>query len=763
MPRISAVRQFSELIASTSFDEMRAQWRAATERQVQAATVAQRRTPHDDLGVLRAHEFLVLMHNFAATRAPEGELQEMDWAVAALDLFGQMDLRGDGLLTWEDFVTFIMALDLSSCGGDSERIDGLEDDTGSIEPKGAVPRVRQYQFVADGLVNEDFPTGVRKLEYLPAPIHRTLAIPCGINGSELVHIITPELPPRISATLRHHSAYRAHNVLNATGVPNTKVVVTTSSVGKDAHYLTLWSLPAGCMLQAEPRESEKNSRPQGTLLPVLVHRIEAQSPQSIVFVSSEARLYSGGEQSGLVYEWELCRKEREGEPIALSRLRACRLHTFGITSIIELERNDETTNLIVTGSADGYISVWNPEDWSPHEACAADDRSPSPPSHQTLTKTTMTLSASSCSLVSGSRKELDPLIQLSAQATGPGTLVLSHDHDLLFAAGRPNAKETVATVSPVLVWKVLDSAVAFRKQIHKSLNRHQSHVADMAEVATESHLVTADITGLVVVWNLPSLDVHQELMTCAMQPICCSQIPAVAATRGSRKSKSAGVLQNGETLEAENVPATSKLVVSTRRIQVYPCQLSVIKEPLILAHYDAHVNVFVVVSTLRVCVWNAKNGRLKSQIEACVLLGGDDAQLPKSTDNSVIRNQTYSETLEDRDMAPPEIVCACVSATGRKMVVGDDRGGLHVCALPPGGHKPYRTKQLDPHEGFSTALAFLDSCGAVLSAGSDGVIGVHDEADPAGFKAGDSNSRDRQAIRSSARCAHVYFGATPNL
>ena len=90
--------------------------------------------------------------------------------------------------------------------------------------------------------------------------------------------------------------------------------------------------------------------------------------------------------------------------------------------------------------------------------------------------------------------------------------------------------------------------------------------------------------------------------------------------------------------------------------------------------------------------------------------------------------------VEAADSSPPEIVAAKVAVAGRKLVVGDDRGGVHVCVVPPGGHAPRRTKSLDPHESSVSDFSFLDAANLVLSGGaSDGTIAVHDEGDARGY------------------------------
>ena len=627
MSRTGAFQQLSDLIASLPLEELRREW--------------------DLLGKkLRAPEFLKLMHRFAATRAPEDEERELQWAAAALELFGQMDPRGEGALSWDDFSNFVMGLDL------------LEQPTQDDDK-----RVREYRRVADGKMNDD--VIFRKIQYLPA-VDRLFAIP---QKEELVHIVTPTVPPRISSTLRHHTAYRAHAVLCALGIPATNFVLTSSMT--DQSFLTLWSLPQGDDYQKTKEESS-------SVLPVLVTRVETEEPQSALLFS-QSRVYSGSLTSGFVYEWELTRSAGRGADMDGLRLRkSVRLHMFGVTSLVELDRRktDQTT-LLISGSTDGYISVW--EDWN-------------------------------------------RLVQLSAQATGPGLLVLSQDHGLLFAAGRPDDKVEGTHPYPILVWT--SDGHSFRPAITTHLDRHVFHVTDMAEVPRASQLVTSDASGHVVVWSLPSLRITQQFFVPSTTAI--AWLPLRLDPPPDDDDATVMTATTTGTVVVEKQSAVALLVSSSEAGAVlYRSELHVVKEPVVGAFYDGNTSLFVVISTQSVCVWDAKTGHLKSQIDAGTLLGAK------------------------KDEVTPEFVAACLSGSGRKLVLADDRGDLHLCAMPPGGNRPYRVKALDPHDGTVTSLHFLDissSAGAVLSGGTDGIVGVHDEA-ASGYRPAEPGVHPGKSVR----------------
>jgi hypothetical protein len=186
---LSAGQQLSALIAGTSIEQLRAQWSLTAARALvrNAPPESKLRTdPHaidrvPEGGKLRAEDFLVLMAT--ATNAPRGDL-EMAWAAGAVDLFRQMDLRGEGELDWNDFAAFVLGLDMPK----REREEVEDADEPGREPEeeqGAeaevigAPRLRQYHMIPDAAVNEDFANGLVSLTYLPPPIHRVLALPQG--------------------------------------------------------------------------------------------------------------------------------------------------------------------------------------------------------------------------------------------------------------------------------------------------------------------------------------------------------------------------------------------------------------------------------------------------------------------------------------------------------------------------------------------------------------------------------------------------------
>merc|ERR1711965_787470 len=174
---LSASQQLSALIAGTSIEQLRAQWSMTAARALvrNAPPESKLRTDPNAIanvpegGKLRAEDFLVLMA--MATNAPEGEL-EMVWAAGAVDLFRQMDLRGEGELNWNDFASFVLALDMpkrDNKGGEREGEDGEKPNEGGqgaaadAQPEAEIigaPRLRQYHQIQDGAVNEEFGNGL---------------------------------------------------------------------------------------------------------------------------------------------------------------------------------------------------------------------------------------------------------------------------------------------------------------------------------------------------------------------------------------------------------------------------------------------------------------------------------------------------------------------------------------------------------------------------------------------------------------------------
>ncbi|KAH8052935.1 hypothetical protein JL721_10755 [Aureococcus anophagefferens] len=537
---LSAGQQLSALIAGTSIEQLRAQWSLTAARALvrNAPPESKLRTdPHaidrvPEGGKLRAEDFLVLMAT--ATNAPRGDL-EMAWAAGAVHpsarwIYGA---RASSTGTTSRPSCWGSTCRSASGGGRGRGRARREHGGAGAEAEVIGAAAAPVHMIPDAAVNEDFANGLVSLTYLPPPIHRVLALPQGDQGVELVHIITPDHPPRVSGALRHHTAYRPHKVLACGGVVGTSIVVTGSSIAPGGpHYVSLWSLP-----------SRSGGAREGPLLPVLVHRRETPSPMSAITYSARLdRLYTGGETSGLVYEWSFDENRKSASadatgPKALGRCRTLRLHTLASRRSWSWS-GGSATNLIVTGSTDGNINVWNPSD---------------------------------C------------------------------EH----------------------------SQHGLKRRIHAQLTRHSAQISDVVEVVDEAQLVTADIGGLVVVWQMPQLTARQQVtLPSGDLPnvrVCISPLPHYGYASSNPARDIAAKVKSGQLSKGNAGGPDAVLVAANTRLALYQFQLSLIKEPLLLAHYDAGMAVFVVVSAQRVSVWDANSGRLRSQIAAANLIGDEDA------------------------------------------------------------------------------------------------------------------------------------------
>ena len=195
---------------------------------------------------------------------------------------------GEGEVDWSDFAAFVLGTDMPR--RHDERDEGAAAAAEAEAEVVGASRPRRYEVVPGGGVAETWPGGFARLEYLPSPIHRLAALPRGKRSGDVVVLIAPDHPPRIAATLRHHTAYKPHSVFDAAHVDDTPVLVVASS-GDDQHFLSLWRIPYNA----------PSSKTAGPLTPALIHRKEAKEPQSSVVYSKRAdRLYSAGLASGFV-------------------------------------------------------------------------------------------------------------------------------------------------------------------------------------------------------------------------------------------------------------------------------------------------------------------------------------------------------------------------------------------------------------------------------------------------------------------------------
>ncbi|KAJ1454731.1 hypothetical protein M885DRAFT_521326 [Pelagophyceae sp. CCMP2097] len=687
------------LFSNIALDALKLRWASAAKRAAEAEALRSGRRIRGSPG-LSLEAFVGLMRALAK---PKGRDLAPD---AVVDLFTALDSHGQGEVKWDTFTSFVLDIDVPA-----DPRAALADAGRAMPRAHEVPRRRQYGKLS-AVWNQDFALhGVASMVYLPPPMHKLLVTPAR-KHCEVVHVLTPDDPPRLAGTLRHHTVYRAHKVLCAAGIPHTSLVVTASTAGDS--FLNLWYLP-----QKSPDDDNDGAaaRPKGRMIPVLVQRLVAPSEQSTLHFSERSnRLFTSGLDDGLVHEWEIksgADSHRLGELSGtfsngdFFKRRSFRLHAFGVTSIVEVHRRLKAQNIIVTGSTEGLVRVWNPSDWDSH-----------------------TYADGAGEAVSG-RDELVPLLQLNGNAAGTLLLVYSSGHEMLFSAGCFASKDASAATT-TLVWRFRGQTIGtFERRACAALERHAAPVVAMHEVPAESHLVTVDAAGYVIVARLPDLCIHQTLH-CHAASARVAVVPVLREFVGDSRGA----------FDSADAEGWCLFISAAARCDVFSCALEFLREPVLACTYLASEKALVVTSGKRVAVWDATTGLLKKQFEAGALLrDAPQSAAPGSAPAVVADGAGGAPGIDSPNAAPREIVAAAVSTHGRLIVLGDELGGLHACDLAVSAFSRCRKlKALDPHDGPVNCIAIIANGGDALcvSAGaSDGTIAVSDESRQVGFRRAD--------------------------
>ena len=714
------MERLATLLSDAPLDQIRTKWSELSSKstlRLAPPSSKLRTTPcaADHLpegGPLRCEDFLILLHHFRP-----GENEEK-WSQDALDLFKQLDVTGDGLVEWSEFADFILAQDMSRPPGGMYEL--AVDENKAAELVGCYfPRT--YSIIEGGCCSWD--VQIRKLVYLPPPIHRVAAFPT--KQRDNVMIVSANHPPRKqSGMLKHHTSYREHEVWDCVGVDGTEICVTSSSLEApvrtrrdqddvgDKHYLTMWRITKG--------------------MPDVVHRRETPKPQqALCYAPRLDRLFTGGIEEGFVYEYAFddppridsdipeWKKPPPG-PVALVKCRCLRCHVFGISVIQDLHRRLEETNLIATGSTDGTLHVWLQGDWyagqtADYDTVASVESAMTDISHS---------HASSVIPKPQDRTELEPLARLSAQTAGSAVLAHSDRHELLFSCGRKPVHGDYSS-GDILVWDVSNVEVGMRLQALTPMTAHEARVSDLLELPDEDRLLSADINGVVIAWSLPGLVPLQTFQG----GNCVERVPLYRDAPPLEAGKPDGcVIYGAGPLKA------------FRRTQ------PAVKEALVRAHYDANMGTFLCGSAHRICVWDGSSGKMRSQVGIPHLLAQDTATLgspPKlRSRRPVIKGRgkkfevdLYKEVEEICGPEPTgEAVAYSIALDGRKLAVCTAKGGVHVCVVPSGGHAPRLSKNLDPHASSCSDVCLVDEDKLVLSGGLDGKVAVADDALATGYE-----------------------------
>eukprot|EP00903_Cladosiphon_okamuranus_P012920 g12063.t1 len=464
----------SKLAASTSLDLLREDFPRKSDGGLNAAqflAVVQRHIGQDDFGFSAS-----IGYGHQGNQGCHGHGEADDVASKLEEIFKEMDVRGDGEVSWEDFSAYVLQLEL------------LHDS------KGAADNEHHFQHFAAhlGVDSHVRSGGISRVDYLPAPVDKLGLV---AKGNEVVHLVgqasvedDDEAPfrvvsgggsglARIGCSLRHDTAYKPHEVNAVHSLPGQDVVITSSSLGPAGpHVLTVWDLPT-----QEERSSEKQ------FLPALTCREETPTRQTLIFWAPVLEMVlTGSSGNGSLLGWELG---------PLRQSAKLWLHDAGITHIHELVGHAGGAPHVVTASLDGTIAV-----------CGGTGK--------------------------GGARGDGVLQRLQAHERGVAHMAFCLHHSLALSAGV--FVNTVDTTPDVLVWKLDRERGLLECGKHARLRGHEGQVVGMVFAAEELELVTGGADGTFLVWHMPNLVLKQRFTRLHTSPFvdqavsCFSIVPRSA-------------------------------------------------------------------------------------------------------------------------------------------------------------------------------------------------------------------------------------------
>ncbi|EQC30348.1 hypothetical protein SDRG_11925 [Saprolegnia diclina VS20] len=157
---------------------------------------------------------------------------ELEFAMAVIELFETIDVNGDGSLEWDEFAGYIMDA-------------GIAKAEEAISAQSATKLYTKLSFKGE-LANSTQPitaerTYIAQLLYLAAKS----AVAYFEVHADVVHLYVVaherDAEPRFASTIRLHTAYQAHKVLAIEEVP-TRSMLVVSSVLQQHGTITLWDI-----------------------------------------------------------------------------------------------------------------------------------------------------------------------------------------------------------------------------------------------------------------------------------------------------------------------------------------------------------------------------------------------------------------------------------------------------------------------------------------------------------------------------------------
>ncbi|KAG6977315.1 hypothetical protein JG688_00000471 [Phytophthora aleatoria] len=591
---------------------------------------------------------------------------DLDFVVGVIELFHTIDVNGDAVLDWDEFTFYMM-----DAGKADFYFEGRGRSTKHYVPLTILPPDSKTPL-------RHINTRVQQMRLLT----EQNAVAYFEANSDVVYIYALQFDrndgPRHLSTMRLHTAFQEHTIIDVVYVPTRKSLVTSSVLIRG--YLSVWSV------------TDLHS-------PVMTHRLESFAAQehlcwvpslkcmatSAVIIPSihsgkasdskrdSYRPNAGTDQPhtriSQLELWDLSGKTRAPPPgtIATIEVTVVQERLKGVTALVAFRSLNRT--YLAAGREDGILSVVDTETG-------------------------------------------DEVGTFDAHGSGVKVLVYSNEVESIASVGfHSYADETSLHIS---TWKKTSSGGMLAHD--STLRQHQAPVELLAFVDSNRQLISVDRTETFNVYSSVMRTPTSEPWEC-LQTFQYSPPPA---SNWHLPQNLWNVFVVPETAASDPV-----LVTAGTKVKFYDyCEIKV-REEVFFAYYCSALNVVVGATSTKLLLWKGDTGVLWKTYEYAAIVMANKS--PTATNSQL--NLKQNTDPESREAQARAITAVCVDDRERKIIVGDDTGCIKVVNAVNGNVM----KELDPHTHCIVDVSYVLYGKRVISISSDSILHISDENNPQGF------------------------------
>ncbi|RLN77047.1 hypothetical protein BBJ28_00008454 [Nothophytophthora sp. Chile5] len=615
---------------------------------------------------LRLGEFVQLMRTSLRDRVHS---EELAFVVGAIELFHTIDVNGDAVLDWDEFAAYMM--DAGQAKADFY-----------FEGRGRTAK----HYVPLPLPPRDAKTPMRNIRTRVQQMRLLVdqnAVAYFELDSDVVYLYSLQFDrnegPRHLSTIRLHTAFQEHTVIDVVYIPTHKSLVISSVLSRG--YLSLWSVAD----LHSPVMTRRLESPAAQELLSWIPSLQSLVTSAVVFPSlfsdrqpasrrDSYRPNAGSDQPHTKISqlalWDVSGKVQAPAAgvLATKEVTIVQERVTGVTALA-VYRSINRTYLAV-GREDGILSVVDTE--SGEEVSSSD-----------------------------------------AHSNGVKMLVYSNEVERLASVGfHSYADETTLHIS---IWKKTGATGLLVAET--ALKQHGAPVEVLAFVDSKQQLVSVDRSETFNVYSsvmrTPTSEPWEWLQTFrSASPPTWSRQPA---------QRLWGLFAVPETAASDAV-----LVTAGRGVSFYDhCEVKD-REELFFAYYSSTLNVVIGATSSKLLLWKGDTGVFWKKYEyADIVLAANNNP---SLENARLSGKKTVDP-EACEAQARALTAVCVDDRERKVILGDDTGSLKVLNAVNGNVM----KELDPHHHAIVDVSYVLYQKRVISISADSVLHISDENNPLGF------------------------------